>query len=90
MRTSLAQSGAQELRHSSTDARDDLQRSARDDDYSLVADHGVGRGENIYFYKCWMCHNKYAQSAPYLGDLYPAVDTRVRQTRNGLKRSSTY
>jgi virginiamycin B lyase len=49
---------------------DDLQRSLRLDAYTLVADSGAARGENIYFYKCWMCHNKYTQSAPYLKDLY--------------------
>lgn len=31
---------------------DDLQRSARIDTYTLIADHGIARGENIYFYKC--------------------------------------
>jgi virginiamycin B lyase len=49
---------------------DDLQRSLRLDTYKLVADSGAARGENIYFYKCWMCHNKYTRSAPYLKDLY--------------------
>src|ERR1700681_489158 len=49
---------------------DDLQRAVKLDTYKLVADSGAARGENIYFYKCWMCHNKYTQSAPYLKDLY--------------------
>jgi len=49
---------------------DDLQRSLRLDTYRVVADSGAGRGENIYFYKCWMCHNQYAKSAPLLKDLY--------------------
>jgi virginiamycin B lyase len=49
---------------------DDLQRSVKLDTYKLVADSGAPRGENIYFYKCWMCHNKYTQSAPYLKDLF--------------------
>ena len=49
---------------------DDLQRSIKLDTYKLDADSGAARGENIYFYKCWMCHNKYTQSAPYLKDLY--------------------
>jgi virginiamycin B lyase len=66
-RRSLAQTRAQESRSPFTD---DLQRSNRIDEYTSVADHGIARGENIYFYKCWMCHNKYAQSAPYLADLF--------------------
>ena len=49
---------------------DDLQRSLRLDTYRIVADSGAGRGEVIYFYKCWMCHNKYTKGAPYLQDLY--------------------
>ena len=49
---------------------DDLQRSIRLDAYTLVAYRGAARGETIYFYKCWMCHNKYTASAPYLKDLY--------------------
>jgi streptogramin lyase/cytochrome c5 len=49
---------------------DDLQRSIRLDTYTLDAESGPARGENIYFYKCWMCHNKYAESAPYLKELY--------------------
>ena len=49
---------------------DDLQRSRRLDTYTIIADSGAGRGEAIYFYKCWMCHNKYTKSAPYLKDLY--------------------
>ena len=49
---------------------DDLQRSARLDTYRLLADSGPARGENIYFYKCWMCHNRYAKTGPYLKDLY--------------------
>src|ERR1700688_1933537 len=49
---------------------DDLQRSRRLDTYKILADSGAARGENIYFYKCWMCHNQYAKSAPLLKDLF--------------------
>src|ERR1700692_4301701 len=48
---------------------DDLQRSLRLDTYRILADSGAARGENIYFYKCWMCHNQYANIAPLLKDL---------------------
>ncbi|HEV2202231.1 MAG TPA: c-type cytochrome [Bryobacteraceae bacterium] len=51
-------------------AVDTLQRSWQLDNYKVVAEHGAGRGENIYFYKCWMCHNQYTKSAPLLKDLY--------------------
>jgi virginiamycin B lyase len=49
---------------------DDLQRSFLLDTYRIVADSGAGRGEVLYFYKCWMCHNQYTKSAPLLKDLY--------------------
>jgi len=49
---------------------DDLQRSFRLDTYRVVADSGAGRGETLYFYKCWMCHNQYTKTAPLLKDLY--------------------
>src|SRR6476660_2593411 len=49
---------------------DDYQRSARLDTYRVIAESGAGRGENIYFYKCWMCHNQYAKTGPYLKELY--------------------
>ncbi|MBZ5643409.1 MAG: c-type cytochrome [Acidobacteriia bacterium] len=49
---------------------DDLQRSYRLDHYKLLADSGASRGENIYFFKCWMCHNKYAKTGPALKSLY--------------------
>ena len=49
---------------------DDLQRSLRLDTYKILGESGAARGENIYFYKCWMCHNQYAKSAPLLKDLY--------------------
>src|ERR1017187_7057389 len=49
---------------------DNLQRSHQLDTYRIVADSGAARGEVIYFYKCWMCHNKYTKGGPYLQDLY--------------------
>ena len=50
----------------------DLQRSTQIDRYQVVAKSGVGRGANLYFYKCWMCHNdftiekQYGDKAPFL------------------------
>jgi len=50
--------------------RDDLQRSYRTDKYLEVAESGAERGENIYWHKCWACHNKYQQAAPQLEGLF--------------------
>ena len=49
---------------------DPLQWSYRIDRYRLAGDSGAARGEIIYYYKCWMCHNQYTKGAPYLKDLY--------------------
>ncbi|MGH9786649.1 MAG: c-type cytochrome, partial [Terriglobia bacterium] len=57
---------------------DELQRSNRIDSYHLVARDGAARGETLYYYKCWACHNQYtiqaqhADKAPFLHlkDLY--------------------
>ena len=49
---------------------DDFGRSYRINTYTLMATSGAARGENIYFYKCWMCHNKYTKSAPSLKSLF--------------------
>jgi streptogramin lyase/cytochrome c5 len=54
----------------SASIHDDLQRSYRTDHYLEVADSGVDRGENIYWHKCWACHNKYQQAAPTLEGLF--------------------
>lgn len=58
---------------------DDLQRSYRTDHYLEVAESGADRGENIYWHKCWACHNKYQQAAPQLEGLFqqPALITGV-------------
>src|SRR5438552_981867 len=66
----VAQPNAHDVNARKEIATDDLQRSLRLDTYRVVADSGAGRGENIYFFKCWMCHNQYAKSAPLLKDLY--------------------
>ena len=53
---------------------DDLQRSAQQYTFQLSAASGAKRGEEIYYFKCWMCHNKYTikagTPAPLLNDLY--------------------
>jgi streptogramin lyase/cytochrome c5 len=54
----------------SASLHDDLQRSYRTDHYLEVAESGVDRGENIYWHKCWACHNKYQQAAPQLEGLF--------------------
>jgi hypothetical protein len=82
-----AQTGSAESQARSAKDRppDDLQRSYRINTYAVAATGGAGRGENIYFYKCWMCHNEYTQSAPGLKGLFDRtslVSVREIQSRD--------
>ena len=51
-----------------------LQRSAEILNFKRLADSGPRRGQEIYFFKCWVCHNTYTReagtTAPTLKDLY--------------------
>ena len=51
-----------------------LQRSWEILNFKRFADSGPERGKEIYFYKCWVCHNDYTRAAgspaPTLRDLY--------------------
>jgi mono/diheme cytochrome c family protein len=67
---------------------DPYQRSAEIYGMRTVAANGPGRGEEIYYFKCWICHNKYAQAGgPHLKGLFerpkllsgqPVTDENVR------------
>ncbi|OFW10524.1 MAG: hypothetical protein A3G20_06890 [Acidobacteria bacterium RIFCSPLOWO2_12_FULL_59_11] len=41
-----------------------LQRSVQIYNYKTTAPSGPQRGEEIYFIKCWYCHNKYTREEP--------------------------
>ena len=47
-----------------------LQRSYLIDHYMEVAESGPERGENIYYHKCWICHNQYYKAAPHLTEIF--------------------
>src|SRR5438094_10163050 len=51
-----------------------LQRSSEILYFKRCAERGSERGKEIYFYKCWVCHNDYTRAAgttgPTLRDLY--------------------
>ena len=60
-----------------------LQRSIRIDNYNLVTDNGPERGEVLYFFKCWMCHNQYTIRSEY-GEAAPFLHLRDLYQRPAL------
>lgn len=61
----------------------DLQRSIQIDRYNQVAESGPARGEVLYFYKCWMCHNQYTIKAEF-GDKAPFLYLKDLYSRDKL------
>src|SRR5205807_2160290 len=41
----------------------ELQRSVEVYNYNMAGKSGATRGEVIYYYKCWNCHNDYTHAA---------------------------
>ena len=50
--------------------QDAYQRSADIYEMRTSAAHGPQRGEEIYYYKCWFCHNEHAKTGPALKGLF--------------------
>jgi len=74
--------------------RDEYQRSADIYRYETAGKSGAARGEAIYYYKCWICHNQHTTTGgPHLKGLFgrrtmagggPVTDQTVRdKIRNG-------
>jgi len=49
---------------------DPYQRSVAIYNFRKAADHGPDRGREIFYYKCWFCHNEFAQGAPPLKGVF--------------------
>jgi mono/diheme cytochrome c family protein len=74
-------------------AKDYLQRSLEIYEFKKAAVSGADRGQEIYYYKCWFCHNEFTKDIPKLEGLYkkanmlsgdPISDAAVKEKlRNG-------
>lgn len=66
------------------------QRTYQIDRYNEVAESGPARGETIYYYKCWACHNALTEDAgPQLQDIftrYANDETVAAKIKNGGPR----
>jgi cytochrome c5 len=80
--------------------RDEHQLSLAIYEFKRGASSGVERGKEIYYYKCWFCHNDFAEGAPKLTGVYqrgqlvtgrPATDAGIReQIREGSAGMAAY
>ena len=69
-------------------------------EFKRVATSGAERGKEIYYYKCWFCHNDFAEGAPKLVGVYqrgslvtgrPATDEGIKeQIREGSAGMAAY
>jgi cytochrome c5 len=50
--------------------KDDYQRSTEIFGYRTMAKSGPKRGEELYYFKCWICHNQFLKTGPQLKDLF--------------------
>ena len=81
---------------------DNDQRSLRIYEFRKAANSGADRGREIFYYKCWFCHNEFAgsTSAPDLATVYkrpkllsgrPATDDGIKdEIRNGGEGMAAY
>jgi hypothetical protein len=53
-----------------TPAKDYLQRSLEIYEFRKAANSGADRGKEIFYYKCWFCHNEFTKDIPKLEGLY--------------------
>jgi mono/diheme cytochrome c family protein len=80
--------------------KDYLQRSEEILEFRRAAASGPDRGQEIFYYKCWMCHNEFAKGAPSLKGLFthaamvsgePMSEEAVKnQIRNGSANMAAY
>lgn len=90
VRTARAQSAASAAAPASYD---ELIRALQYYRYKRVAASGPERGRELYYFKCWQCHNEFQKTAPQLKGLFerpnlvtgpPVNDTTVaNQIKNG-------
>jgi cytochrome c5 len=80
--------------------KDYNQRSLEIYEFRKAAKSGPERGREIFYFKCWFCHNEYTQGIPKLHDLYkrPTLvtgaavsdDAVKNQIRNGSASMAAY
>jgi cytochrome c5 len=93
-------SGAFAQQEPKAPAKDYNQRALEIYEFKKAAQSGPERGQEIFYYKCWFCHNEFTKDVPKLTDLYqraqlfsgqPVNDETVKdQIRNGSPSMAAY
>ena len=63
------------------------QRSLEIYEFKRVGDQRRERGKEIYYYKCWFCHNDFAEGAPKLTGVYQRGTLDDRTARDSTTAS---
>ena len=81
-------------------AKDYYQRSLEIYEFRKAAGSGTERGQEIFYYKCWFCHNEFVTDVPHIDGLYrkpnlisgqPVNDATVKEkVRNGGPGMAAY
>ena len=81
-------------------AQDSYQRSLQIYQFKKAAASGAERGQEIFYYKCWFCHNEFTKDIPKLTGLFqraslvtgaPMSEEAVKnQIRNGSANMAAY
>jgi mono/diheme cytochrome c family protein len=68
-------------------AKDYLQRSLEIYEFKKAATSGAERGREIFYYKCWFCHNEFTKDIPKLEGLFthPAMLSGAPVTEANVK-----
>jgi mono/diheme cytochrome c family protein len=93
----LTQAAAQE---GAAPAKDYNQRALEIYEFRKAAKSGPDRGQEIFYYKCWFCHNEFTKDIPKLPGLFqratlvtgaPVNEESVKnQIRNGSANMAAY
>ena len=80
--------------------RDPYQRSLAIYEFKKAAQSGPDRGREIFYYKCWFCHNEFAKGAPALKGVFqrdkllsgrPTTEDGIKdEIRNGGAGMASY
>src|SRR5690242_11079380 len=92
--------GSASAQQPSGPAKDYDQRALEIYEFRKAAASGPERGREIFYYKCWFCHNEFTKDIPKLTGLYghPALingapvndDTVKNQIRKGSANMAAY